>query len=69
MEQLVPIRFNPKYKTYDLNSLMPVGKYQGQQLKRIPTSYLCWILKQNWFRKGYSNVAFWIDKTIEACKH
>jgi uncharacterized protein (DUF3820 family) len=62
------LRLDTTKKVYDLNSIFPInGRYKGEQLKRIPTSYLCWIKKQAWARKAYNNVIVWIEEYVEAC--
>ena len=34
-------------------SKLPFGKFKGQSLAEIPSSYLSWLLEQDWFEDEY----------------
>jgi uncharacterized protein (DUF3820 family) len=45
--------------------LMPFGKYRGQDIVDLPSSYLKWCCLQDWFEERYRGLLKAIDEELK----
>ncbi|MDD2679532.1 MAG: DUF3820 family protein [Candidatus Omnitrophica bacterium] len=44
---------------------MPFGEYKGELICDVPTSYLAWLLDQNWFNKKFADLKDIAEQEME----
>ena len=45
--------------------LIPFGKYQGQDIVDVPSSYLKWLCLQEWFEAKYRKLLAAVDEELK----